>query len=170
MIEPRKAGISSDLAICSVLLIKYRALARLVEDRERYVATGRFRLEGAEREARRHSQWRVSRQFPGALAELEELTAEQVSALISTLRSIIEGKYAVSKEGRCVLNAVCDYHFALHWLMNGGRECEVLPPCVREGKGRGGSSQRVGSWVREKYGLGKRCRVWILDIGWMRGG
>ena len=134
MIEPRKVQNSSDLAISSVLLVKYRALARLVEDRENHVAMGRFRLEGTEREGRRRSQSRLARQFPGALAELEGLTIEQVSTLIQTLRSIIEGKHTLGQEEHCVLNAVFDYHCALHWLMNGGVECEALPLSVREEK------------------------------------
>ena len=170
MIEPKNARISSDLATASVLLVKYRALAKLVEDRDRYVETGCFRLEGVERETRRRSQLRLARQFPGALAELEDLSSKQVSNLLQSLRSIIEGKYIPSEEERCVLKAVLDYHLALHWLMTGGVGLETLPEGVREVKNRMGASRRVGSWVREKYGLGKRCRVWILDIGWMRGG
>jgi len=170
VIEPRKALISSDLATSSVLLVKYRALAKLVEDRERHVAAGHFHLEGAERESRRRLQLRLARQFPGALAELEELNAEQVSTLIQSLRSITGGKHSVSEEERRVLKAVLHYHLALHWLMTGGAWLEALPQSVREGKGRTGASRRVGSWVREKYGLGTRSQVWIFEIGWIRGG
>ena len=171
MIERRKLSSFSDLAAASVLLIKYRALAKLVRDRERYLSVGHFKLEGPEREERRVLQLRLARQFPGSLAELEHLSETKVSDLIGGLRCIVEGQTKVDDECRSVLHAVVDYHLALHLMMVGDESVQqLMPRPLRETDERGGSSRRVGRWVREKYGLGKRCRVWIFDIGWVRGG
>ena len=170
MIEPRKSQLFSDLAAASVLLVKYRALARLVADRQRYVSAGCFQLEGVEREDRRRLQMRLARQFPGSLAELEGLCPERVSALIEGLRSILEGETSVSDEGLRVVHAVHDYHMALHVMLTGEDDgARFLPSSIFEGRRGGGASRRVGSWVREKYGLADRCQVWIFDIGWIRG-
>ena len=170
MIEPKKPGIFSDLAAASVLTVKYRALAKLVVDRQHYVSEGRFKLEGVARANRRQSQMRLSRQFPGALAELENLSYEGVSALIAGLRSFLSGEIQISGEEQRTINAVHDYHLILHALLtDSGSETRFIPTSLLTAQSGGGASRRVGSWVREKYGLGTRCRVWIFDIGWIRG-
>lgn len=170
MIEAGKVGIFGDLAMLSTLLLKYRALQRLVEQRDSFVSRGILSLEGAERETRRLAQQRIARQFPGALAELERLDPDAVSALILNLRSYLCGEMLAPREALDVLHAVSDYHFALSWILRAdGRQHPYLPSTVSDTGHGGGASSRVGAWVREKYGLVDRCQVWKLDIRWIRG-
>ena len=113
MIEPGKLGLFSDLAALCTLRVKYRALIPLIEDRDAYVAQGKLTLEGDDRRRRRLQQMRLSKQFPGVLAELEHLTLEGASELLTLLRSYSDQGAELSDEARCGLHLVSDYHFAL---------------------------------------------------------
>ena len=170
MIEPGKLGLFSDLAALCTLRVKYRALIPLIEDRDAYVARGRFTLEGDDRRLRRLQQMRLSKQFPGVLAELEHLTFEGASELLALFRSYSEEGAELSNDARRGLHLVSDYHFALRVVL--GREDRFLrrlpDRLVTSPKGEG-ASRRIGRWVREKYGLGSQSQVWKLDIRWIRG-
>ena len=85
----------------------------MIEDRDAYVAQGKLTLEGDDRRRRRLQQMRLSKQFPGVLAELEHLTLEGASELLTLLRSYSDQGAELSDEARYGLHLVSDYHFAL---------------------------------------------------------
>ena len=170
MIEPGKLGLFSDLAALCTLIVKYRALIPLIEDRDAYVARGKLTLEGDDRRRRRLQQTRLSKQFPGVLAELEHLTFEGASELLALLRSYSDQGVELSDEARRGIHLVSDYHFALRVVIAGeDRFMRRLPDRLVNAARGEGASRRIGRWVREKYGLGSQSQVWKLDIRWIRG-
>ena len=170
MIEPGKLGLFSDLAALCTLIVKYRAVIPLIEDRDAYVAQGKLTLEGDDRRRRRLQQMRLSKQFPGVLAELEHLTLEGASELLTLLRSYSDPGAELSDEARCGLHLVSDYHFALGVVLaKDNRLMRRLPDSLINAPRGEGASRRIGRWVREKYGLGSQSQVWKLDIRWIRG-
>ena len=159
MIEPGKLGLFSDLAALCTLRVKYRALIPLIEDRDAYVAQGKLTLEGDDRRRRRLQQMRLSKQFPGVLAELEHLTLEGASELLTLLRSYSDQGAELSDEARCGLHLVSDYHFALGAVLaRDNRLMRRLPDRLINAPRGEGASRRIGCWVREKYGLGSQSR------------
>ena len=79
---------------------------------------------GDDRRLRRLQQMRLSKQFPGVLAELEHLTFEGASELLGLLRSYSDEGAELSNDARCGLHLVSDYHFALRVVL--GREDRFL--------------------------------------------
>ena len=145
-------------------------LDSLIEDRDAYVAQGKLTLEGDDRRRRRLQQMRLSKQFPGVLAELEHLTLEGASELLTLLRSYSDQGAELSDEARCGLHLVSDYHFALGVVLaKDNRLMRRLPDSLINAPRGEGASRRIGRWVREKYGLGSQSQVWKLDIRWIRG-
>ena len=145
-------------------------LDSLIEDRDAYVAQGKLTLEGDDRRRRRLQQMRLSKQFPGVLAELEHLTLEGASELLTLLRSYSDQGAELSDEARCGLHLVSDYHFALRVVLaKDNRLMRRLPDSLINAPRGEGASRRIGRWVREKYGLGSQSQVWKLDIRWIRG-
>ena len=170
MIEPGKLGIFNDLAALCSLVVKYRALIPLVKDRDAFVAQGQLSLEGDDRRRRRVQQIRLSRQFPGVLAELEHTKLEDVSELVALLRFYSGRQEELSDEVRRGVHLVSDYHLALRALISGeSRFRSWLPDALVNSPKGEGASRRIGRWVREKYGLESQSQVWKLDIRWIRG-
>ena len=170
MIEPGKLGLFGDLAALSTLVVKYRALIPLIEDRDAYVARGQLRLDGDDRRRRRLGQMRLSKQFPGILAELEHLRLNGVTELVACFRYYIDEVELLTEEIKQSIHLVNDYHFALRVVLSGEKRFQSWLPdaLVNAPKGKG-ASRRVGRWVREKYGLESETQVWKLDIRWIRG-
>ena len=154
VIEPGKLGLFSDLAALCTLRVKYRALIALIQDRDAYVAQGKFTLEGDDRRRRRLQQMRLSKQFPGVLAELEHLTFEGASELLTLLRSYSDQGAELSDDARRGLHLVSDYHFALRVVLSKeDRLMRRLPDSLVKCTERGGS-------LPSDWSLGSR-KVWV---------
>ena len=67
---------------------KYRALAELRKQRESYEAEGIMALIGDERDARQGAMKKVASEFPGALRELESLSANELLARAKVIAAL----------------------------------------------------------------------------------
>ncbi len=170
MIERVPPGIMSDPASLGYLLVKYRYLLELTQERERWMSQGYHSLKGEADIRRKRFQKRLASQFPGSLAELERLQSKRVSGLLNSLRSLSKDTLVDGFDVVVGIRVVADYHLELWRSLACSRQNRTRAerPSSRSGE-TAGLSRRVGRRVREKYGLGAVCQVWEFDITWIRG-
>lgn len=170
MIERVSRGIMSDQGSLGYLKVKYRLLEELVCEREEWMARGTFSLEGSADVRRKILQRRLASQFPGSLAELDYLRAQSVSGLLKELRSLKPEKLPATLDAAVGIRFVADYHLEIWRSLERVRTSRAMgdhaPSSDASTKGL---SQRVGCWVREKYGLEANSQVWKFGIAWVRG-